>query len=117
MMDQRNREANKRYRTSGGVPCVFESKTIKLDKEVFQETKNRVEQEEDKNMSRFIEDTVDDVLRNEKLDVPNRRPYRNYPIKKTFTFSHGFVDKVIKVNPNFSSVIETALAKHFDLTK
>ena len=61
-MDQRNREANKRYRTGGGVPCVFESKTIKLDKEVFQETKNRVEQEEDKNMSRFIEDTVGDEI-------------------------------------------------------
>jgi metal-responsive CopG/Arc/MetJ family transcriptional regulator len=93
----------------------YSTQTITMSKIVFSAVNEIVEKESDKNMSRFIEETVRKHLPyKNKKEIPKRRAYREYPVKKTFTFTHDFVSK-IKEYGNTSIFIETVLKKALNI--
>lgn len=110
-MDQRGREAEKRYRSSVS-DINYKTISLTLDKTLIKRIEKEVGKTEDKNMSKFIEELVF----NSKTikDVPARRKSKTFPIKKTFTFTEEFV-KTIKESGNMSLFVEKVLKRKFDL--
>ncbi len=109
-MDQREREAEKRYRTKKDTK--YKTKSLTLEKKVVHFLDNEVKKTEDKNMSKFIEENVKIT---KKIPVmPKRRKFGTFPIKKTFTFTEDFV-KAIEVSGNATLFIEESLIKKFNI--
>jgi len=94
---------------------IRDTKTISFtfDKRLVESLEKIIAEEHDKNMSRYIEDTVSSLLPF-KGEVPDNRPYKSYPRKKTFTFTEDFVSR-IKTYGNMSLVVETILVKKLRL--
>lgn len=115
-MDSRNREARKRYRNSD-KDILYKTISMTLDSKLIKALELKIEQEPDKNMSRFIEDCVSENLKkkNDKVVTPARRPYRTIPEKKTFTFTQNFVKKIDTLSPKRSFFIETILIDELDI--
>ena len=84
-----------------------------FDKRLVESLEKIIAEEHDRNWSRYIEDTVSALLPF-KGKVPDNRPYKSYPRKKTLTFTEDFVSK-IKAYGNKSLVVETILAKKLRL--
>ena len=112
-MDKRNRPAFKRHRNNTGEE--FQTISLKLDEKVLENLTAKVAETEDKNMSRFIEETMLSAMEAFKIDIPKRREYGSYPVKKTFTFSKNFITEVKKRNTNVSFFVDSMLAKAFNL--
>lgn len=109
-MDQRGRDAEKRYRSSFN-DIIYKTISLTLNEKLVEKIKKEVEKTEDKNMSRFIEETVHG---SKIIEMPVRRESKSFPVKKTFTFSDTFV-KEIKKSGNMSLFIENVLTKKFNL--
>lgn len=114
-MDQRGREAEKRYRSSVN-DVNYKTISLTLDKNLVKRIEKEVGKTEDKNMSKFIEEIVFVTCYNSEttITVPIRRKSKTFPIKKTFTFTENFV-KTIKESGNMSLFIEKVLKRKFDL--
>jgi len=102
---------SKRHRRSN----IKNSQTVSftLDKRLVEHLESVTDSEPDKNMSRFIEDTVFPLLPF-RGEIPGNRPYKSYPQKKTFTFTEDFVS-LIKAHGNMSLLVETILVKKMRL--
>lgn len=107
-MDQRGRKAEKRYRTSV-LDKKYKTISLTLDKKLVKKIEVEVNKTEDKNMSKFIEESLS-VSKIKKM--PLRRKTNSFPVKKTFTFSEEFVKK-IKKSGNMSLFVEEVLQKTF----
>lgn len=109
-MDQREREASQRYRATG-KDIVYKTISLTLDEDLMKALKTEVSKTEDRNYSQFIENAVKGA---KKIEVPKRRKFGTFPVKKTFTFTEDFVKK-IKTSGNMSLYIEEVLSKKFQL--
>lgn len=109
-MDQRGRDAEKRYRASAN-DIIYKTISLTLNEKLVKKLEQEVEITDDKNMSRFIEESVSG---SKVVEMPVRRESKSFPIKKTFTFSDTFV-KEIKKSGNMSLFIENVLTKKFNL--
>ncbi len=116
-MDTRGRDANKRYRNqSFNSKIKYATISLTLDARLINFINEKIK-EEDNNMSKFIEDHVSktmDKIKDKKDFSINRRKYKTFPQKKTFTFTIGFAKK-IKESGNMSVFVETILSKEFKL--
>jgi len=112
-MDKRNRPALKRYR-NGNNKTKFIPVSLKLSRTLIKEIEKRVKKEPDKNMSKFIEDTILSFTGNIEIKNGGRCKYRTYPIIKTFSFSEQFL-KELKQQQNMSFYVEAALQKAFSV--
>lgn len=108
-MDRRGREAKKRYRSNEDER--YKTTSLTLEKKVIDFIEKKVNKTEDKNMSRFIEENVSG---HKIIEMPKRRKFKSFPIKKTFTFTEKFVEK-IKKSGNISLFIEKILKKKFKI--
>ena len=95
---------NKQYRASGDNKYLTVS--LKIDKDIIKKLEKAVSKEPDNNLSRYIEETVKG---SPVKEMPVRRLYKTFPIKKTFTFTEDFV-KEIKPSGNMSLHIESILS-------
>jgi len=110
-MDQRGREANKRYRDKSDNHS-YKTISLTFDEAVYSKLAKAVSEEEDKNMSKYIEENID-VDEIKKID--NKREYKKQTtIKKTFTFTDLFAKK-LKESGNMSLAVETALKGKFNI--
>lgn len=98
------KEPIKKYRSSNKK---YQTISLTMTEKTFHLLEKKVNKTKDKNMSKFIEETV---FMAEIIDVPKRRKKIIYPLKKTFTFSEEFVKKIKKSN-NMSLYIEKILNK------
>ena len=114
IVDDRGRLAIKRYRNikskDGEVKYITVSLTLDIDLVSF--LNKKVMGEDDKNMSRFIEEHVNSFMKKSTDPIPLRRPYGTKPQKKTFTFTREFVTKIDKRGKR-SFFIETMLKREF----
>ena len=112
-MDCRNREAGKRNRGKGDYITV----SLKLRPDVLQALENAVSETIDKNMSRYIEETVSKKIRRRPVKLKDvlRQKYKTYPIKKTFTFSPAFVIELKNQNASMSFFVGEVLSRSFGL--
>lgn len=109
-MDQRGRESEKRYRASSDK-LVYKTISLTLDEDLVKMLKAKVDETDDKNTSRFIEETV---MGAKVSKMPVRRKFKSFPIKKTFTFTEKFVNE-IKRSGNMSLFVEEVLTEKFNL--
>lgn len=107
-MDKRGREANHRKRSRD---IKYKRISLTLDKNLIDFLYKEINNFEDKNMSQFIEENLKDYS---LIKTPKRRKFGTFPIKKTFTFSVGFV-KEIKKSGNMSLFVEEKLIEKFNL--
>ena len=114
-MDTRNRNANRRNRNqSDSTKIKYETISLTLNTQLIDFLNEKIKNE-DNNMSRFIEIHVSKTLDKLKNKITiERRKYKTFPKKKTFTFSTGFV-KQIKESGNMSVFVDTILTKEFKL--
>lgn len=96
----------KKYRPSG---VKYKTVSLKFEKETIEKLQKAVELHDHKNLSTFIEESIenDDVY---DASV-ERRKYGSNPIKKTFTFTEEFYNK-IKQSGNMSNFVESSILKH-----
>ena len=112
-MDNKGRTALKRYREN---PCrkTYVTTSLTLDRNIVIFLEEKIKHEDDKNMSRFIEEHVTKNMNLFSETIPLRRPYRSKPQKKTFTFTEEFV-KAVKKRGRRSFFIESVLKREFGL--
>lgn len=111
-MDKRNRPAFKRYRNNYNTK--FSSISLKLSKTLISEIEKRVQKEPDKNISKFVEETILSFPENIKTNSKDRCKYKTYPVVKTFSFSEKFLKK-LKKQQNMSFFVEAILKKAFNI--
>jgi len=114
-MDSRGREAIKRYRNSTDKDG-YDTVSLTLSYYLISFLEEKIKEESDRNMSRFVEEHVSKFMPKFKEPIPKRRPYGTKPDKKTFTFTKAFVSSVKKRGGGMSFFIETILAKEFSLS-
>ena len=110
-MDRRGRHAEKRYRNKTD-DITYKTISLVMSEPIYKKLEKAVNNETDKNMSRYIEDNV--TIKNFKTSYERRDYNKDSLIKKTFTFSEDFVKK-IKETGNMSLAVETVLRKKFNL--
>jgi|WetSurMetagenome_2_1015567.scaffolds.fasta_scaffold06496_13 hypothetical protein len=106
-------EEKKKYRDSN-TQIKYTTISLTLDQRLISEIAIRVQSIPGHNTSAFIENRVTAILKNSKNKIKKKRTYKSYPIKKTFTFTQSFVER-IKLSGNMSQLVESILAKDFNL--
>lgn len=103
----------KHYRPDS--PLGHETITLLLNSSLVKAVEKIVLKEPDKNMSRYIEDSVKSLMPYGK-PIPARHGYgESQTKKKTFTFSVAFVSMLKENGKNKSMVIETILADKLNI--
>ena len=113
-MDKRNRPAQsrKRHGIKGGVVTI----SLMLTEKTIDELAHKAANSDNKNMSEIIESTVRNYIsKNKNIEIPARKPYFSFPVKKTFTFSPDFVKIIKNSKSNMSTYVDTVLQKAFSL--
>ncbi len=117
-MDTRKRPANKRFRQrTSGKDQAFLTISLCLYADVINFIEKKVINDPENNFSSFIEREVSLYIENKKLIITpmeKKHAYGSRPVKKTFTFSPGFVSLIDK-SENRSLFIETILRKKFKI--
>ena len=87
----------------------YKTVSLKFNKDTYQRLEKAVSHSSLKNMSHYIEET----LSSEKPEdlTSERRKYGTIPVKKTFTFTEDFFNK-IKQSGNMSLYVENAIQKY-----
>lgn len=100
----------KHYRHSD-KSIEYVTTSLTLDTNLVEFIEKEMALREEKNMSKFIEENVNT---GDKFDIEKKRKQKTFPVKKTFTFTKDFVEK-IKPSGNMSLFIESSLIKTFEL--
>ena len=93
----------KKYRERSGEK--YETISLTIEQETMDGIEKMAMQTEDKNISSYIEKNV---INSPIEEMPKRRKFKTYPVKKTFTFTKGFVDHIRK-SGNMSMFVEHVL--------
>lgn len=108
-MDNRTnpRPANKRYR----VRANYIDTAVKIDKDVMAEVEIRMKDFTENNLSEYIENATTPFL---PPAGTRKRKWKTYPVRKTLTFTEGYV-KELKKTENVSLAVEELLIKALKL--
>lgn len=115
-MDQRKRNALKRYRERAKIGEMYSTTSLTIGKDTVEFLEKELAKKENRNMSKFVEEIVTEELEKGKkitIENKNRKP-GTFPIKKTFTFTSKFYSNIKKAG-NSSLFVETILKNKFNL--